>query len=60
MRGFPESRSGSLHARSSYGAGARNRTADLRITSASLCQLSYSGLTRRHCTEPSEGFRRDH
>jgi hypothetical protein len=26
------------------GAGARNRTADLRITSASLCQLSYSGL----------------
>ena len=25
-------------------AGARNRTADLRITSASLYQLSYSGV----------------
>lgn len=34
------------------GAGERNRTVDLRITSALLCQLSYAGPERVRNSKP--------
>src|SRR5512139_3629411 len=36
-----------IFARDFYGAGERNRTSDLRVTSALLYQLSYSSFDRQ-------------
>ena len=44
--------------RGKIGAGARTRTADLRITNALLYQLSYAGLPRGIVAKPAESDKR--